>query len=1117
MTTTADPLQVSRDDALTGDLALTLPAGVHPSSAVLQNKLQSNAQAQQPPRYANAAAEIAALLALATALGEAPHAALQVLADSVLALLVAGSAGVSVLSGQSDGSALVRWPAIAGRWQAYSGGSRLLLAPADTPEPAAEHYLVVPFGVAGGTNGATGTVWAVAHDAALGFDAEDLRQLQHLALFAAPALQAIAARDAAPIPHPHASFDSLIENAPFGVYVVDAQFRMCQASAAAHKAFATVQPLIGREFGDIVRAAWPEPFASEVLAHFRRTLDTGVAHSEPTLNELRKDMPNSESYDWKIARIILPDGGFGVVCYFFDLTERQQAVQALRLRTAQLETLFSEAPLGIYLVDADLRICQVNPKALPEFGNIPGLIGQDFATVMQTVWGPARAADIVQQFRHTLNTGEPFEAEELIAERFDLGTTACYEWQIHRMPLPDGSRGVVCHFRDISKRVQAQAKIRESEMRYRALVTASDDIVYRMSPDFREVLDLVGRNLVADSHVPSSQWMQDYVHPQDRQRVGAAIEAALATKSIFELEHCVLRPGGELGWARTRAVPLLDADGAVMEWFGTASDITEMRSAQQTLIESEERYRSLFNAIDQGYCIINMLFDDTGKAVDYSFEEVNPAFAKVTGIKNAVGRRIREFAPELEEHWFHTYGKVALTGESVRFVHDTKALGNFCYDVYALKVGGPDSRKVAVLFSDITERQRTEEALRASEEQFRATFETAAIGIVHIGLDHRWLRVNPAMYSLTGYTAEELVAMAYTDLTHPDDLADDLLQVQLLLAGEITSYKIEKRFIHRSGRDVWVTATTAALRDAEGRPLYLIGALEDITRQKAALAQLERQRLFVERLTYCIPNNLHLFGRAERRNLWVNRHLGETLGYSADDIAQMDADFLRQVLHPEDMEAMDLHLARVFESADDTVHDIEFRVRDQAGHWRWLYQTDTIFRRGPDGLAVELVGTATEITLRKGIETDLFKALAAAEEANLAKSEFLSRMSHELRSPLNAVLGFAQLLQSGTPPPTARQTESVGQILKAGWYLLGLIDEILDLSLIESGHLSCMLEPVPLAELMDDCRALVEGQAEAHGIRLSLPRLEGECIVTVDRTRIKQVFVNILSNAIKYN
>ena len=150
-------------------------------------------------------------------------------------------------------------------------------------------------------------------------------------------------------------------------------------------------------------------------------------------------------------------------------------------------------------------------------------------------------------------------------------------------------------------------------------------------------------------------------------------------------------------------------------------------------------------------------------------------------------------------------------------------------------------------------------------------------------------------------------------------------------------------------------------------------------------------------------------------------------------------------------------------------------------------------------------------------EADAVAALAAAEQANRAKSNFLSSMSHELRSPLNTVLGFAQLLNSGTPAPTPPQQESVDHILKSGWYLLELINEILDLALIESGHLSLTLEPVSLAEVLSDCQAMVELQAQQRGIRLTFPRLDDTCRVRVDRTRAKQVVINLLSNAIKYN
>jgi CheY-like chemotaxis protein/two-component sensor histidine kinase len=148
---------------------------------------------------------------------------------------------------------------------------------------------------------------------------------------------------------------------------------------------------------------------------------------------------------------------------------------------------------------------------------------------------------------------------------------------------------------------------------------------------------------------------------------------------------------------------------------------------------------------------------------------------------------------------------------------------------------------------------------------------------------------------------------------------------------------------------------------------------------------------------------------------------------------------------------------------------------------------------------------------------ELAHAKSAAEQANLAKSSFLSSMSHELRSPLNAILGFAQLMETDVPPPSALQKESIAQILQAGWHLLKLINEILDLAKIESGRVSMSREPVSLAEVLPECRSMIEPQTHQRGIKLTLPRFDIPYFVSADRTRLKQVLINLLSNAIKYN
>ena len=205
------------------------------------------------------------------------------------------------------------------------------------------------------------------------------------------------------------------------------------------------------------------------------------------------------------------------------------------------------------------------------------------------------------------------------------------------------------------------------------------------------------------------------------------------------------------------------------------------------------------------------------------------------------------------------------------------------------------------------------------------------------------------------------------------------------------------------------------------------------------------------------------------------------------------------------------------------VTDYELTVRARDGKEIVVSYNATTFH-DRDGKLQGVFAAARDVTERKRFErlqhetnTELERAKAAAEKANLAKSEFLSSMSHELRSPLNAILGFAQLMLSDTPPPSAAQASQIEPILRAGWYLLELINEILDLAQIESGKVALCLEPTSVEEVMDECQGIIEPQAQKRSVEMIFPRFAVPCFVNADRTRLKQVIINLLSNAVKYN
>jgi two-component system, chemotaxis family, sensor kinase Cph1 len=331
--------------------------------------------------------------------------------------------------------------------------------------------------------------------------------------------------------------------------------------------------------------------------------------------------------------------------------ERTRAEELLQHSEAQRAAIIGQAPVGIYLVDSRMRIVEVNPTAEPVFGTLGNLIGRDLVEVMHMVWPKETADEVMTYFHRTLATGEPSIVKGFSEDRIDRDATEQYDWELHRITLPGGSYGIVTYFTDISAHVRAGKKIKETERRFRALVTASSDALYRMSPDWSEMWDLNGARFIADTNRPSRTWLEDYIPPEDQPRVRAAIEEAIRSKEMFELEHRVRRADGTLGWTFSRAAPLLNEMGEIVEWFGAASDITERKRAEEALHQAQTELAAANQLLSDRAKQLETLVEQRTAELRETVQQLETFSYSVVHDMRAPLRSMRSFAALLEaEH-----------------------------------------------------------------------------------------------------------------------------------------------------------------------------------------------------------------------------------------------------------------------------------------------------------------------------------------------------------------------------------------------------------------------------------------------------------------------------------
>jgi PAS domain S-box-containing protein len=400
------------------------------------------------------------------------------------------------------------------------------------------------------------------------------------------------------------------------------------------------------------------------------------------------------------------------------------------------------------------------------------------------------------------------------------------------------------------------------------------------------------------------------------------------------------------------------------------------------------------------------------------------------------------------------------------------------------------------LLHDISER-------RKRAEQFESAFNHAPIGMALVSLDGGFLRANDAFGNIVGYSTHEIESFDFQRLTHAADLEADLAQVADLISGKISSYKLDKRYIHKSGRPVWVRLSVSMVDAEDGNPPHFIAQVEDLTNEREAE---NRYRLMARNSTDMITTT-DLDGRIT----FISPSCEKIVGLNPDDLLGKPAfDFV----HPEDLAGLRQQYGSLIRTG--SAERVRWRSQRPDGQWVWLESSIGILHDAHDERMTGFIDVVRDVTDRKQREDALAAATLKAEQAVKSKSDFVANVSHELRTPLNSVIGFSRLLDEA-PELSEETRRRVRLIHSAGQALRGVIDNVLDFSKLEAAALELNCAPFDFHDFIRQTVALMEPQAAAKDVELrALLGSEVPGWVFGDDARLRQVILNLLSNAVKF-
>ncbi|MEI7724917.1 MAG: PAS domain S-box protein [Bacteroidota bacterium] len=701
----------------------------------------------------------------------------------------------------------------------------------------------------------------------------------------------------------------------------------------------------------------------------------------------------------------------------------------------------------------------------------------------------------------------------------------------------------------------AKEQVKIATEKYRNILENMLDVYYEASLDgvileISPSIEIISKGQFTRDEMIGKSLLGLYVEPDARDNFFAVLAK---DGKVIDYELALRNKDGSIVPCAISAGLKFDAHGNPAKITGILRDITERKQSEIRLKESEEKFRSITEQTTDLIAIT-----DINGIITYA----SPASDSIFHIlpEEMCGKHFTEFLDEPVASKAVTAFRLALarneTIKNLEMQMKRKDGSTFTGEINGSKFQTGIQTGTLVTIRDITRRKLEKDAIRESSQKWEAIIAASPDGIGMASFDGKLQFMSEKLAAMYGYTAEEKDEFLgksifdFIDSSYHKMLIDNIHKI---ISGDINHQITVYLAIKKDTSRFFSELNSTVLCDSTGNPVNILYVQRDITErikaeQKISDLNENLEKKIIERTIQLAETNKNLENEIKHRKLveaelehekqrlsdiikgtnvgtweWniqtgvttIDERWAEIIGYTLDELSPVNINTWIDFLPPDDLKkALELHEKHIKGELDYYSH--EFRMKHKNGTWIWVLNRGKIHTWDDDGNPLLMSGTHQDITERKQTENEIRKARNEAEKANHAKSEFLSRMSHELRTPMNSILGFAQLLNMGELTP--KQKKSVNYILSSGKHLLVLIDEVLDISRIESGRFLYLPEPILVNGIISEITDSVQPLADARELKIELVNSPAnQLYVMSDKKLVKQVLINLLNNAVKYN